>query len=268
MRKKVSKIQKTNFERLISDAAVRDCVGISFINGHYELMEPVSKEFFLMLSDLEDGPLKVGDIYHKEDRAEYISKLKQRANQPDNETERDDKPQYDSKDETNDKKSSDGAANEDRKTSSKGKGYPVNRNTIIPSICTIPIGSGRVMLIFRELKTLPLDKYPNAAAVLLRVFVEMTVDNMIKKKSLEGGNIDLELHRKIEIVAVYFEKNNIMSTHDLKAARRMSSSQHQTNSVQTFHSYVHNASITPIAKDLCSAWDDISGFVKKIWENV
>jgi len=132
----------------------------------------------------------------------------------------------------------------------------------------MPINAGRLSVIFRELKSLPLDKYPNAAAVLLRVFVELTVDSYIGKKHIAGVSANSELGKKVEAVAADLESRGIMSKHELLAARKMATGQYQTQSVQTFHSYIHNANITPIARDLRSAWDDISKFIDSIWREI
>lgn len=276
IRKQLSGIHKTNFERLISDSKVREFVGISFEDGLYKIREPISREFLTVLSDLLGKKIKVNDIYYTIDRKNYIQKLEERIRTENNPNTIIYNGSTGIATSSNDYSTSSipplvtgGSAMPSHSTTvenPKKQSYPINRNTIIPATCTIPIEKGRIKAIFNELKSLPLDKHPNAAAVLFRVFVEFTVDHYITKKHTPGVSVDSDLGKKVEAVAQDFEANAIMSKHDLFAARKMVSSQNSTQSIKTFHSYIHNVNITPIAHDLCSAWDDILSFIQKIWE--
>ena len=272
LRNQIPKILKTNFERLISDPNIRYFCGISYKNEKYEIQQPVSDRFLLMISDLIGDKLFVSRIYHKEDRAAYIEDVSKRLENPrviDSSSakhETKDEGNYNSCDQAKTASVSEQSNMIVPRIKNMKKSYPVDRNTIIPSSYSLPIDAGRISIIFRELKKLPLDQFPNAAAVLFRVFVELTVDNFIERKGLKRINNSQELNKKIIAVADFFEDNEVMTSKELRAARAMSSGQFQTQSVQTFHSYVHNARTTPVARDLCSAWHDISQFIEKIWE--
>lgn len=278
IRKQISKIHKTNFERLISDAQVRSAVGIEFVQGRYILKEPIKEQFLVMLSDLLDKSIKVGDIYLSSDRKKYLEELSERINSKQNRSEVSDKPDLsntsspEGSTDTNSTSSNGNQApsqnnsTEDKSSPARKASYPVYRNTIIPSLCTVTIQSGRIKEIFNELKHLHLDIFPNASAVLFRVYVELTLDNYIKIKHIAGVNADSELNKKVNAVAQDFENKKIMTSNELKAARRMASSEHATQSIQTFHAYVHNVNMTPIPHDLCSAWNDIMPFIMKVWE--
>lgn len=284
MRKQLSKIHKTNFERLISDVKVRDYVGIIYEDGVFSLREPIPEEFLIMLDDLLEKNIKVNDIYYSENRKKYIQDIEQRIEKSRNlntnataETPgipniigyHDYAPSSNSNNSTTpypkplmDMSSSSTIANK------KKVSYPVNRNYLIPSTCSMPIEKGRIKSIFNELKSLPLNAYPNAVAVLFRVFVELTADHYITKKHIAKVSVDSDLGKKIEAIAQDFEQRSVMTNHELLAARKMVSSQNSTQSIKTFHSYVHNVSITPIGHDLCTAWDDIVPFIMKTWEEL
>ena len=238
IRKQISKIHKTNFERLISDAQVRSAVGIDFIQGKYILKEPITDQFLVMLSDLLDKSIKVGDIYLSGDRKKYLEELSDRINSKQVQQEVHSKPDLTNTDKQVSETISDpnrdpnngnhvpsqSNAHESKDNAVRKTSYPVYRNTVIPSLCTIAIQKGRIKEIFDELKHLHLDKFPNASAVLFRVYVELTMDNYINLNHLAGVNIDCELNKKVNAVAQDLENKKIMTPHELKAARRMASS--------------------------------------------
>jgi hypothetical protein len=147
----------------------------------------------------------------------------------------------------------------------KQKSYPVNRKMLVPSQHKLSITHARIAKIFNELKSLDCDIYPNAAAVLLRVFVELSLDCYASTHDIKGITVDSQLGVKIETITKEMEEDGIMTKHELKAARQMASSQTQNSSVKTFHAYVHNKDFTPIATDLRTAWDDLWTFIEKLW---
>lgn len=77
--------------------------------------------------------------------------------------------------------------------------------------------------------------------------------------------MDSTLSKKIEELTKDLENRQIMNRHELRAARQMSSSPTQNQSIQTFHSFVHNMNRTPNSTDLKSAWDDLWPFIDSIW---
>ena len=149
----------------------------------------------------------------------------------------------------------------------KASSYHINRKTLVPSPHKLTITHARILKVFNELKSLGIDDYPNAVAVLFRVFIELSLDCFITNNSFTDSklNVDSQLFRKIEAVAGYFEANGIMTKNELRPIRQMTASENQTQSVRTFHSYVHNKDVTPSSKDLKSAWDDIWPFIEQIW---
>ena len=115
------------------------------------------------------------------------------------------------------------------------------------------------------MKTLDLNDYPNAVAVLFRVFIELSADHYIFKKELPSVSANSSLAKKIDAIAEDLEANEVMTKNELRAAKQMVSSDTQTNSVKTFNTYVHNKDVTPSSTDLKSAWDDLWVFITKIW---
>lgn len=278
LKEQFSLIKKTNFDRLMGDPDVRNLVGVSNRNGSYVLNDGANEYLLAILYDLAFEDLSVGKIYHKDDRIEYINDIKERISkrtQTDGTPPSCDNVRTERTVEANDESSKANTAesnhtdttSSDNTTSgnSRGKSYPVYRKALIPSKHKLTINYARILKIFNELKTLDTESYPNAVAALFRVFIELSVDCYISKHQLSSVNADSKLFSKIEAVANNLESKGIMSKHELRSARQMSSSQTQNNSVKTFHSYIHNKDVTPVSADIRTAWDDLWPFIDNIW---
>ena len=145
--------------------------------------------------------------------------------------------------------------------------YPTStsRKRIIPSSCKFKIPERRVNNIFIELKRLDVGKFPNSGSVLLRVFLELSLDYYIEKNPTLGITIDAKLHKKINRIADHFEKNKIMNKHELKPIRQSISKKNEIFSTETLNAYVHNKHLNPISNDLKLIWDNIELFIKNFW---
>jgi hypothetical protein len=212
--------------------------------------------------------LSVGNIYHKADRLQYIAKLKERVDKAKNHQQN--QPVTSAGGNPGvvaDVNSSSGinVPQNGQKPRKQGKSYPVNRNTLVPSVHHLTITNARIQKMFNELKYLDINYYPNAVAVLFRVFIELSCDCYISTYFLKTATSDSKLGQKIEAIASDMESKSIMTKNELRTARQMSSSPTQNSSIKTFHTYVHNKDVTPIPEDLKSAWDDLWPFIEKIW---
>ncbi len=53
------------------------------------------------------------------------------------------------------------------------------RNHVVPKACKLNVSNAKILEIYTELRTLLLAKHPHAIAVLLRVFLETSVDQYL-----------------------------------------------------------------------------------------
>ena len=279
-------IKKTNFDRLMGDPDIRILLGISNKGNTFSLTNGVNQYLLAVLYDLAFNDLSVGKIYHKEDRKKYIEEIKAKVTQSElsenliganvnDKTKGNENTNngqiplqdnwVDNAGRTDNEDSHGNAPISKASHMGRERGYPVNRKTLIPAHHKLTISHPRILKIFNELKALDIVTYPNASAVLFRVFIELSADCYIDKYTLSTVNSDDRLAKKLEVIIAHLKDNMIMKENDLRAARQLSSSQTQNNSVKTFHSYVHNRHITPSADDLKSAWDDLWTFTENIW---
>lgn len=273
-------IRKTNFDRLMDDPDVREFLGVSILKTRLRLVGGVTPYLLMVINDLAFGKLSVGAIYLKSDREKYIESLRQRdadqtlsptAMQPPSGTENSYGPAQGDSDNPHAETATSPLDNQAATNTSNSKrlvSYSVNRKTLIPTDQTLTIPQHRILRIFRELKSISVEDYPNAVAVLFRTFIESSADYYAKNNGLVDKrlNVDSTISVKVDGVATYIENNSIMTKHELRPIRQMASSETQNCSVKTFNSYVHNMNITPSSVDLRSAWDDIWPFVQQIWK--
>lgn len=291
---KLKDIKKTNFDRLIGDPDIRYILGVKLVDNKLQLVNGVNSFLIIVLNDLVNENLSVGAIYLKKDRVKYMESLKERIEEVTsvssdqdlrNSVAINDSPPtdafsyYDNKslnsDNSENEATSKGKKTRDvlqngfgiNKNQKKGQSYHINRKTLVPSPHKLTITHARILKIFNELKSIVIDDSPNAVAVLFRVFIELSLDCFITTKNLADSKlkVDSKLSQKIDAVAAYLESNKLITKHELRAIRQMSSGENQTQSVKTFHSYVHNKDVTPSSIDLKSAWDDLWPFIEQIW---
>ncbi len=152
------------------------------------------------------------------------------------------------------------------KPAPKKKKIPLStkRKTLIPAKCTLIIHHARLNKIYDELQSLKVDDFQNACAVMLRVFLELSLDEYSSVKTIPFPK-DPYLVQKLNKVADYLEKNGLMTKAELKPVRVACSSPNALFSTNTLNAYVHNPNLAPKAKELKETWDDMQKLFETIW---
>jgi hypothetical protein len=155
-----------------------------------------------------------------------------------------------------------------KKKSKSGPKTP--RKTVVPKGCRLNIANPKIEEIYNELRTLLLEKHPHAIAVLLRVFLETSVDDYLTRSSISltvthGGHTrDKNLKNKVEecvdaLVAGGADKR------DFKGVTMALSNNNHPFSPELLHAYVHNRFVSPTERDLTTAWDNGQPLFERIW---
>lgn len=273
----------------MGDPDVRALIGVESAEGKFSLINGVNAYLLEILYDLAFTDLSVGQIYRKEDRKGYLTDIIQRVTAKQSGQHNKQYPSLDTTEKVQRGEGAEEAPIDDRQVEpashtiqhpasgisakeptftskqDRGKSYPINRKTIVPAQHKLTVTHGRIAKIFNELKSLDIETYPNAGAVLFRVFIELSADCYISKNSIKNADINSSLSKKIEAVADDMDTKKVLTKHELRAARQMATSNTQNSSVKTFHSYVHNKDVTPSSTDLKSAWDDLWTFIQGMW---
>jgi hypothetical protein len=258
---KLNNIRLTNVARLVNDPDVRKVLGIGVDNGDIisEIPpEEVVKGLTKIVNDVSDKDFTVNDIRHKKDREEYLKKLG-RGDLPSKATKQIEPWRLESLPANN-------TVPLISAVSSTKKSVPLtsNRKNLIPPRCILKIGHQRINKIYKELRGLEVDDYPNACAVMLRVFLELSLEEYAKHHGIMFAD-DTKLNKKIMLVVDYLEKNNIMKKAELKSIRVAYTSQDALFSTNTLNAYIHNKDFSPRAKYLKETWDSMQSFFEAMW---
>ena len=142
------------------------------------------------------------------------------------------------------------------------------RTALIPKECHLEITPQRIHDIYVELTELDSNAYSNAVAVLMRVFLELSLDdyiasnNIVEVKKRDQLSLDDKLHR----AAGYMVDNGILTKSEairvFDAARKDA---FLAASIRLMHKYIHNQAVIPLGTDIRKAWSNLQPFLEKIW---
>ena len=264
-RNKLHNVPITNLKRLISDKAVRDKIGLDIgPNGRIQTRYPPTetlKPLTRIIRDLADEEVKVRDIYSAKDRQKYLNKFAARDLPASSKALPQSKPLVG--DSGQQERASGGQGVRRARTPSR------SRATLIPSSCSLHIPVPKLADIFRELRKLKLEDFPNAISVLLRVFVELSVDHALGREKLmtETQTSGSKLRDKLHKVASHLESTGQLTKKQANAVKKTAQDQLLLNtSVTTFHQYVHNEHFSASATDLRASWNNLQLFMEAVWQ--
>ncbi|OUM85454.1 hypothetical protein [Parageobacillus thermoglucosidasius] len=275
----------TNLQRLIGDPDVRSFLGISIKNSNVRLEKPekeVAKGLTKIINDLASKRIIVNDIYYKADRLRYLETFQEHEIPKNLFGEADDKGENKTVSTVVQKKSyntipspekkvsadseidkSDMDKSKLEKTKSVSKPISTKRKYLIPSDFVVRPKDDRINNIYRELKQLEVDKFTNTTAVMLRVFLELSIDYFISTKQIAGVDASKKLYQKIMAAIDYLEKNEILTRKELQGVRYVLSS-NTMGLTETLNAFVHSRYIHPSETELKTTWDNLALFIKTI----
>jgi len=257
LKAKLSDIKATNLERLIQDPDLRALLGIELnkgLIGSRVSKSEVTKGLTQLVEDILKPNFSVKDIYFKSDREDYISKFNPVA-----------RPNIKIK------------ANKPWQVSgvlsgvnSKTYTQPAFRRRLIPKTWIVNINNPKINRIYRELQGMDVAKFTNAAAVLLRVFVELSCDaymdaHHLKQTQNKGEYMKLK-NKALAVVDDLIEKSLIKNP-ACKGIRTAVQHRDSLLGIDTLHAYIHNKNFSPMPKDLIVTWDNIDVFLEKVLTN-
>jgi hypothetical protein len=253
----------TSLTRLINTPAVRDRLGIELVEGEVVSMYPaaeVAKGLSRVVDDLKTGRVTVGAIYSAEERVKYGQGLP--------------KPKKATRLKSPEPLSGTGAAGDlaGKLRSKQQKRVrvkrPTDRTALIPRTCGLTIAAPRINALYNELLALSVDQYPNACAVAMRVFLELSVDNYVVQNNLMTADErrNTALAKRMKAVAAALRKKNLISDLLQQAVQKMADSPNVlASSTMTFNQYVHNQYVYPKPTELRTAWDEVQPLMEKLW---
>lgn len=245
-----AEVPATTLERMVDHPGIREKLGLETVGGELRLRGPedkVAKAAMGVVNDLIDEKVKVKDVMHKQDRDDFADRLPAvKPTRPEGKGVPADKAVA-------------GAAKRDR-TSKK---IAAPRDRLIPADCVLKT-EGRIHAMQIELRKLSLDEFSNAVAVLLRVFVELTVDDYIERTKLSVTGDSLR-HKMEQVNKDLLAKKKLNTQQSKAVAAAISGNLVLVPTVTTMNGYVHNKHLHAGPADLRAAWDNLQSFLMGCW---
>jgi hypothetical protein len=260
----------STLERFLENRAARKELGIDVKGGKLvsnlpasELVKPLKK----IVLDLASKATRVGKLMKTEDMLKYVREDLGKAHLPDLSKARADERSLDEIPTSEFAKL--------RTTATRRKPDPSDRKEVVPKSCPINVTDNRIADIYKELRTLKLEDgpspAPNAIAVLLRVFLELSIDHFLEQSGSKltkpkpgGGEYYRSLDNKVEEVIEILVKIGVPRD-TLSPVIRSLSDKTSPLHPETLHAYIHNRFETPSPGQLKAAWDRAQPLFERIW---
>lgn len=157
---------------------------------------------------------------------------------------------------------------------SKNKAVPksTNRKYLIPKDCVLTITEPKINNIYHELQSaLILDESkncaPNAAGVLFRVFLEISLNHYAKINDQDLTKIRTIRDKILWVIKDLIEKGQ--PEIEFKNIKKVASADENSHlSINHFHECVHSIKIQPSPNDLKVKWDNLQSFFKILWNQI
>lgn len=254
---KESGIGVSNLNRILSYAKPKKALGISGAGKNLDFRRLNEKRTARLLEDMSSDSFNVGRIYRKTDAESYISELFGIG--PD---------EWDRPDDATEPGSPETTACPAPALRHSQPSFPAIRTTVAVKGQSMPIGNARAVKVFTELKKLNADDFPNAAAVLLRTFIEMSCDEYMENVDVDA-NESSTLSVKIKATAHRLYADGEIDDGCKQAVNLIRSESRESDSINvaTLHAFVHSRSIQPDPSMLKGLWENIFPYLKALWGN-
>jgi len=261
----------TTFGRLVGDPDFRAYCGFDIKGDVFTAIdnsENVVLRLSLVLEDFRrDRPLTVTELKLKKDREKYIDELRERiagADESDNESD-DEEEQVDDEPSAGDGSIDDDSGGDDSAEGDGGDPEPEAKPEPQPKPQPMKLFVGaslnncslRLRNILHEVQVIPLNKYPNSAAALIRMVIELAV---MEAHSVCGWSAPPEKDTNLRA----FVSNAIRELDPtMRAARYLDLRQqiHKKDSIintVTLNAFLHNPDYSPSAPVMRSISDTYS----------
>ncbi|WP_160121775.1 hypothetical protein [Rhodovarius lipocyclicus] len=249
------KIPRSTLNRLLSAEPFRSRVGFSMKGGKFEFTHDPAKSLNALAriaTDLTNRDLVLGDIWDVDGKQRYLDKLASEGILPaagDSLNGSDEgklKPKVRAK-----------------RSKPTAKATPTVRSTLIPQkdfAFTWPGRLQRHHQIWEELQFhLDVRRNPNAISVLLRVLLELALENYIKEAKVSVHEND-KLAMRLEKVGLHLQAAGKIDAKQLDVIKKFKQGE-KLVSADTLNKYVHSPNFAPSPEHLMSMWDSLADVV-------
>jgi hypothetical protein len=250
------KIPRSNLNRLLSAETLRNRVGISVRKGKLEFIrdeKATLQALQRVVTDLATRTITLEDIWDTESKLEYVDRLDREGVLP---SVLHKSPHASNPAETSPPVSTLPA----RPSPSKPPSWPHLIERLDYGV-TWTAHLQRHREIWEELQfKLKLDEHPNAISVLLRVLLELSIDNYAKRIPLTSVQDNDKLARKAVKVATDLQTNGKIDRKYFSAINKLQQGD-ELISVDTLNRYVHSPNFRVSPDHLKMLWGTLAEFI-------
>ncbi len=247
------KIPRSTLNRLLSAESFRQQVGFSMKGGQFQYIHDETTSLTALAriaSDLASRNVVLGDIWDVDGKQGYLDQLNVEGVLPD--------PS---------KLVSESDVSTLRvkvvKTKPSVKTTPTLRTTLIPQTEFGISWPGRLQRhhqIWEELQFhLDLRKHANAISVLLRVLLELSLENYITKAGVSIHDND-KLATRLEKTGLHLQRAGKIDAKQMDVIRKFKQGD-KIVSADTLNKYVHSPNFAPSPEHLASMWDSLANVI-------
>jgi hypothetical protein len=268
----------TTLDRILSDKEFRDFLGLNlntegeicFGIESSEAVKPISK----VIRDFGSGKKNVRHVINRGEREKYKDSFKDKDIPDHSKVLAKPIPVVEADTSLTVKEPEGG-------TRQRLYGDPRDRRYIVIPGTNLPINPrdfNRARRVFEELKKVEIrDKkgkphFPNAGILLLRLFIEMSVDLYIDKHSLKHpspkGWKDISLTERTRAVLRDLEGKSKLNPQEVRVINKALSDPNKVSNPNSLNDYAHNPHQIPHPHDLYDVWDTYIRFLIALWQNI
>jgi hypothetical protein len=157
-----------------------------------------------------------------------------------------------------------------KKAKGKGTTSTDDQANLVPRKFKLELPAGKINDIFIELKELDVTRRRHAVSVLFRVFFEFTLDDFVKKRSIQlpkdnSGKTKDRLIDKLNAAIGNAKSTNLLSDKELKPIHVAISDKNSFLSPETLNAFVHSPWMNPDPMQLKLSWANCQLFVERLW---
>ncbi|WP_106640899.1 hypothetical protein [Allosphingosinicella vermicomposti] len=247
------KIPRSTLNRLLSAEPFRNRVGISMKGGRFEFTHDEATSLGALAriaQDLANREIVLGHLWDVDGKESYLNKLESEGVLPDARH-------------AKEKDSITKVVPRLTKPKPTAKAVPIVRSTLIPQKDFGLSWPGRLQRhhqIWEELQFhLELRKHPNAVSVLLRVLLELALENYIKEAKVSVYDND-KLAARLDKVGLHLQAAGKIDNKQVDVIRKFKQGD-KLVSADTLNRYVHSPNFAPSPEHLASMWDSLADVI-------
>ncbi|GLK76239.1 hypothetical protein GCM10008171_14930 [Methylopila jiangsuensis] len=247
------KIPRSTLNRLLSSEPFRHRVGVSMKGGRFQFIQDEAKSLTALAriaKDMAERDLVLGDIWDIDGKQGYLDKLELEGVLP-------------KKTVTVTTAEPTKSAEKPAKVKPSAKATPTLRTTLIPQKDFDLSWPGRLQRhhrIWEELQFhLDLRTHPNAISVLMRVLIELALENYIKEAKVTAHEND-KLATRLEKAGLHLQAAGRIDAKKIEVLKKFKQGE-KLVSADTLNKYVHSTNFAPSPEHLMSIWDSLADVI-------